>query len=293
MSTKLTSDVVKTQAAMLGFDLCGVAAAEPFPELAFLREWIDRGYAGDMGWMVRTAEHRANLQAVVPGAQSVVVTGTLYNTDRPDSTTLPPEVARISRYAWGDDYHEVVKARLDALLGWMRTSVPEPFDARAYVDTGPVQERVFAQYAGLGWIGKNTCLINPELGSWLFLAVIVSTLPLEPDTRGSRAVRLLRPLSGGVPDGRAGGAGCARLHAVHLLPHHRAPRQPARHVEAEHGHARVRVRHLSGGVPVQPAATGLRRRGVAAASGARPAAARGPVAPHRRWASRAGDGAAR
>ena len=184
MSGQVTSDAVKSHAASLGFDLCGVAAAEPFPELAFLREWLDRGYAGQMGWMVRTAERRANIQSVLPGARSVVVTGTLYNTDRPYSTTQPPEVARISRYAWGDDYHDMVKARLDALLAWMRTRSSEPFAARAYVDTGPVQERVFAQYAGLGWIGKNTCLINSQLGSWLFLAVIVSTLPLEPDTEG-------------------------------------------------------------------------------------------------------------
>src|SRR6185503_20636761 len=142
-----------------------------------LREWIERGYAGEMAWMVRTTERRANVQAVVPGARSVVVTGTLYNADRPYSSRLPPDVARISRYAWGDDYHDVIKRRLDDLLAWMRATSSEPFEARAYVDTGPVQERVFAQYAGLGWVGKNTCLINPELGSWLFLAVIVSTLP--------------------------------------------------------------------------------------------------------------------
>ncbi|HEX5106802.1 MAG TPA: tRNA epoxyqueuosine(34) reductase QueG, partial [Vicinamibacterales bacterium] len=90
----------------------------------------------------------------------------------------------ISRYAWGDDYHDVLKARLDGLLAWMRTQSPETFDARAYVDTGPVQERVYAQYAGLGWIGKNTCLINPEIGSWVFLGEIITTLELEPDAEG-------------------------------------------------------------------------------------------------------------
>src|ERR671938_331880 len=76
----------------------------------------------------------------------------------------------------GDDFHDVIGARLDALLAWMRNRSPEPFEARPYVDTGPVQERVYAQYAGIGWIGKNTCLINPELGSWLFLPEIICTL---------------------------------------------------------------------------------------------------------------------
>jgi epoxyqueuosine reductase len=97
-------------------------------------------------------------------------------------------VARISRYAWGDDYHDVLKARLLTLLAWIRDRLSpveaDGLDARVYVDTGPVQERVYAQYAGLGWIGKNTCLINAELGSWLFLGEIITTLDLEPDTQG-------------------------------------------------------------------------------------------------------------
>ena len=120
----------------------------------------------------------------MPQARSVIVTGTLYNTDRPYSADLPPGTARISRYAWGDDYHDVLQPRLSALLGWMRNRSHEPFDALAYVDKGPVQERVYAQYAGLGWIGKNTCLINPELGSWLFLGVIITSLSLEADAQG-------------------------------------------------------------------------------------------------------------
>ena len=180
----LGADAIKHTALALGFDLCGIAAADSYPELAFLREWIDRGYAATMGWMARSADRRADVRQVVPDARSVIVTGTLYNVDRPYSTELPPGVARISRYAWGDDYHEVLEVRLQRLLDWLRLESAEPFDARAYVDTGPVQERVYAQYAGLGWIGKNTCLINPEIGSWLFLGTIITTLPLEPDTQG-------------------------------------------------------------------------------------------------------------
>jgi epoxyqueuosine reductase len=180
----VTSAEIKQKATALGFDRCGIAPAESFSELSFLREWLDRGYAATMGWMARSADRRADVREVLPGARSVIVTGTLYNVDRPYSGELPPDVARISRYAWGDDYHDVLKGRLEQLLAWMRSQTADPFDARPYVDTGPVQERVYAQYAGLGWIGKNTCLINPDLGSWLFLSVIITTLPLEPDTQG-------------------------------------------------------------------------------------------------------------
>jgi epoxyqueuosine reductase len=180
----LTASSIKAKALEIGFDLCGIAPAESFPELAFLREWLDRGYAGEMGYMIRSANRRADVRAVVPEARSVIVTGTIYNTVSPYASEPADDVARISRYAWGDDYHDVLKTRLETLVAWMRRESAERFDARAYVDTGPVQERVYAQYAGLGWIGKNTCLINPDLGSWLFLAEIICTLPLEPDAPG-------------------------------------------------------------------------------------------------------------
>ena len=184
MEAGLTAHAIKAKAQEIGFDLCGIARADSYPELAFLAEWLDRGYAATMDWMRRSAERRADVRHVLPGARSVIVTATLYNTDRPYSSDMGPDVARISRYAWGDDYHDVLKARLDGLLAWMRAQSSGTFDARAYVDTGPVQERVYAQYAGLGWIGKNTCLINPEIGSWLFLGEIITTLELEPDTQG-------------------------------------------------------------------------------------------------------------
>jgi len=207
-----TADRIKAKARELGFDLCGIARADDFPELGYLEEWLARGYAGDMAYMSRSAERRADVRNVVTGARSVIVTGTIYNTDqvrlkadptdnsrrtKAGSETRPatgedhrwgpasagPEHAIIARYARGDDYHDVLKARLEALLAWMRAESPVPFDARAYVDTGPVQERVYAQYAGLGWIGKNTCLINAEHGSWLFLAEIITTLDLQPNTQ--------------------------------------------------------------------------------------------------------------
>ncbi len=183
--TTLTSSHLKAAARGVGFDLCGIAPAEACPELAVFAEWLARGYAGDMHYLARTAHARADLRHVLPSARAVIVLGTNYHTDRPYSTQVTdPGEALIARYAWGDDYHDVIAARLEALLGWMRGQAGE-FEARAYVDTGPIQERVFAQRAGLGWIGKNCCLINPELGSWLFLSEILCSLELEPDEPGT------------------------------------------------------------------------------------------------------------
>lgn len=178
----ISAESIKAKARELGFDLCGIAPAESFAELSFFREWLDRGYAGEMDYLAQSAGRRSDVRHVLPGARSVIVTATVYNTDRPYSTECADaDRALIARYAWGDDYHDVLEARLEALLAWMRQVSPAPFEARAYVDTGPVQERVYAQYAGIGWIGKNTCLINAEAGSWLFLSEIVCTLALEPD----------------------------------------------------------------------------------------------------------------
>ena len=178
----LTTAAVKTRAGSLGFALCGVAPAGAFPELRFLREWIDQGYAGEMHYMRRTADRRADVRQVLPTARTVVALATVYNVDRPYSTEqADPGQARVSRYAWGEDYHTVIGRRTEQLVAWMKAASPEPFDAKAYVDTGPVQERVYAQHAGLGWIGKNSCLINVELGSWLFLSEIICSLRLEID----------------------------------------------------------------------------------------------------------------
>ena len=178
----MTASDVKAKAVQLGFDLCGIAPAADLPELRFLREWLDRGYGGTMTYLHRSAKKRADVRAVVPSAQSVIVTGTLYNTDRPYSTeVVDPGRAGIARYAWGDDYHDVIAARMETLLAWMREQSSVAFEARAYVDTGPVQERVYAQHAGIGWIGKNSCVINPAIGSWIFLSAIICSLPLEVD----------------------------------------------------------------------------------------------------------------
>ena len=178
----LSAARIKAKAGELGFDLCGIAPALDHPELKFFAEWVANGYAASMGYLERSVDRRADVRQVLPSAKTVISTATVYNTDRPYSTEIgDPSRATVARYAWGDDYHDVIGGRLDALLAWMHDMSPDPFEARAYVDTGPVQERVYAQHAGIGWIGKNTCVISPEVGSWIFLAEIVCSLPLECD----------------------------------------------------------------------------------------------------------------
>jgi epoxyqueuosine reductase len=174
------------RARALGFDLSGIApvsAHEVFPELGHLPEWLARGYAGDMNYL--RDPRRGDPRSVLKGARSLIVVAVNYNSG-PRSSDFPegadPGSARgwISRYAWGDDYHDVIQRRLRSLISEMEEQFPEPFAARAYTDTGPILERVAAKYAGLGWLAKNTFLINAQLGSWLFLGVIVTTLDLAP-----------------------------------------------------------------------------------------------------------------
>ena len=181
----ITSAAIKRHALEVGFDLSAVARADDFPELRFLREWLNRGHAGEMRYMERSAGQRIDVRNILPSAKSVIVAAMVYNTDRPYSTEVTAGAnAEIARYAWGEDYHRVIGGKLEDLVGWMRAECDEPFDAKWYVDTGPVQERVYAQHAGLGWIGKNTCLINAGLGSWLFLSEIIVSLTLEADEAG-------------------------------------------------------------------------------------------------------------
>src|SRR5437870_3009348 len=175
---------IAEQAKGIGFDLCGVVRAEKFPELENTKDWLKRGYAGEMNYLFDP--RREDPRGAMPGVQSVIVCLLNYNTDHPLSLDAKPRGQEhdprgwISRYAWGDDYHDVLKERLQALVVLLRERFPEPFEARAYVDTGPVQERVVAKYAGLGWLGKNTLLLNQTLGSFFFLGVILTTLDLEP-----------------------------------------------------------------------------------------------------------------
>lgn len=184
MGSGTDTEWIIEQARACGFALCGVARAEKYPELGRLPEWLDRGYGGEMNYLEDL--RRSDPAGVLRGARSVIVCALNYNTARPYSTAVPSDSTEeeprgwVSRYAWGDDYHEVLLTRLNDLIGALRKRFAEPFEARAYVDTGPILERAFAHHAGLGWQGKNTCLINEALGSWLFLGVVVTTLELAP-----------------------------------------------------------------------------------------------------------------
>lgn len=177
------------RAKQLGFDLCGVAPAGKFPELARLPEWLERGYAGEMRYLHNAK--RESPERVLPGARSIIVCAMNYNTPFPYSTEARASASAargwISRYAWGTDYHEVLGQRLEQLQTWMRSEFIEPHESRWYVDTGPIVERIAAKWAGLGWLGKNTCLINEHLGSWLFLGVIITTLDLTPSLQDDPA----------------------------------------------------------------------------------------------------------
>jgi len=172
-------------ARSLGFDLCGVAKAQDFPELANTRDWLERGYAGEMKYL--HDPRRADVRAAMSGVRSVIVCAVNYNSREKYSTEVAADENEektprgwISRYAWGDDYHEVLWEKLNALVAEMGKRFPERFEARASADTGPVQERVLAKHAGLGWIGKNTLLLNQKMGSWLFLGTILTDLELTP-----------------------------------------------------------------------------------------------------------------
>jgi epoxyqueuosine reductase len=184
MTTPVETLWITEQARLLGFELCGVASDGNFPELGNFKEWIARGFQGEMKYLEDPRRQDPSL-AFEP-LRSVVVCGLNYNTQHPYSVDAAGAARAaaprgwISRYAWGDDYHKVLWSKLNTLELLLRKKVAEPFASRAYADTGPVQERVLAKYAGLGWLGKNTLLLNENLGSWFFLGVILTSLKLAP-----------------------------------------------------------------------------------------------------------------
>ena len=164
----------------LGFDLVGVAPAERMDaEAALFAEWVARGKHGSMAWMERNIDRRADVGLILPGARSVVAVARNYYTPHQHGTE--PDVAKISRYAWGRDYHNILPKKLKRLAARIAELVPGA-ESRWYVDTGPVLEKQWAVRAGIGWMGKHTNVITRELGSWVFLGVLITTAELAPDT---------------------------------------------------------------------------------------------------------------
>ncbi|MGZ8413891.1 MAG: tRNA epoxyqueuosine(34) reductase QueG [Gemmatirosa sp.] len=178
----LTS-LLKAQAYGLGFDLAGIARLGPADSVAAFDAWVDAGYAGEMAYLARGAEKRRDTRLPVPASRartdaretavSAVVVAMNYGGRTPDGP--------VARYARGDDYHDLLQERLEALHRWIEAQLGQAVPGKAYVDTGPLLERDLARRAGLGWFGKNTNLIHPERGSFHFLGALLLGLELEPD----------------------------------------------------------------------------------------------------------------
>jgi len=209
----LSSPLIRQLARECGFELAGAAAALPLEESGYFHRWVEDGYAGEMRYLT---DHRADLRDdprhLLPSAQSVICVGKLYNGPEPYSNRVNGEErAWISRYAWGEDYHDVVRLGLERLREKLSVQIEEPFEWKICVDTAPLLERAYARRAGLGWIGKNTCLINQGMGSWFFLGELLTSLVLEPDapppdrcgtcTRCIEACPTEAIVPTGVPDG--------------------------------------------------------------------------------------------
>lgn len=181
------TEAVKARALELGFDLVAVGPADPPEHGEAFEAWLDSGYAGSMGYLARGREKRLDPGKPLPGARSVIAVALNYY-----QGAVPHEEswAPVARYAWGRDYHDVMTPRLESLLAFLKEAAGPDVRGRVYVDTGPVLERDLAARAGLGWIGKNSMLLHPELGSWFFIGVILTTAELDggrplPDRCGS------------------------------------------------------------------------------------------------------------
>ena len=180
-SAKILSSQIKQAAQRLGFELVGISPLKaPLHEQSFA-EWLRQGLAGELGYMERTEALRREPRELVPWAASIVSVALNYYTAFGRPAPSKATNGWISRYAWGDDYHELIKTKLELLLERINQLAGAPVQGRVFVDSGPVMERDFAGVAGLGWIGKNTHLISPKKGSWFFLGELFVDLPLAYD----------------------------------------------------------------------------------------------------------------
>jgi len=178
---------IKNEARRLGFTLAGVTTPEPPSHFSTFERWLDAGRHGNMEYLAneRSRTRRADPCQILPECKSILVLAAPYADPRSAKASeeqIPGPVGRVAAYAWGDDYHNVFIPKLEALVTFIEEQVGHPVTNRYYTDTGPILERDLAQRAGLGWIGKNTCLINPKHGSYFLLAEILLGIELEPDS---------------------------------------------------------------------------------------------------------------
>ncbi len=181
----MLSQLVKAEALRLGFQLAGVTTPDPPPHLSTFENWLKDGRQGEMSYLAteRARQARSDPRLLLPECRSILALGIRYPAPEPDTEPGAglSSSGRVASYAWGRDYHEVIPKRLRSLVVFIEEQVGHPIPNRWYTDTGPLLERDLAQRAGLGWIGKNTCLINPRLGSYFLLAEILLGIDLEPD----------------------------------------------------------------------------------------------------------------
>ncbi len=174
------SDKIKQKALEIGFHKVGIARAEPLEaEKKHLLEWLAKDFHGEMAWLEREPEKRTDPKLLFPEAKSVIVVALNYFT--PNEHEESDEKGKISRYAWGDDYHDVVKEKLRELFAWINAEIPES-EGKVCVDTAPMMDKAWAVRAGLGWVGKHSNLITKEFGSWVFIGEILLNLELDFDT---------------------------------------------------------------------------------------------------------------
>lgn len=174
-------DLIKNKAIELGFDLIGFAKVEPLDiEFDNYIHWLELSYNADMEYLERNKEKRKNVGLILENAKTVIVTAINYNTPFEHNNEKCQSKGKISRYAWGEDYHNVVLPKLESLSAEIKKIFPES-ESKCYVDTGPILEKAWAVKAGIGWQGKNSLILTRRFGSYMFLGIIISTIEIEPD----------------------------------------------------------------------------------------------------------------
>ena len=249
MPAETLTAALKAEAQRLGFHSAGACPAVAPPGADQLRAWLERGYAGEMDYMQRRAEAYRHPSHVLDGARSILMLTMNYRSAAPAAPT--PGQGRLSRYAWGVDYHELIRERINRLADFLIAERPGAL-VRGVVDTAPLLEREFAQMAGLGWIGKNTLLINKWSGSWFFLAALLTDQELIYDApHATDHCGTCRACLDACPTNAFPAAGRARRAALCQLFDDRTARAHAQGTATGRGRLAVRLRRLSGCVSLE------------------------------------------